>query len=140
MSTSSIDLMFWIRQTIKFSCPEARNGVRGRPGHFFEKIAICSHAGFCPQSSLADWRDEDGDQEFTEEELIENVFSCRSVVFGDYLPQLTGLICRDSATKSDASQLPSCSRRSCSPLHPALFCFRSRRGILFSFGRFCSPF
>lgn len=50
----------------------------GDPVTFYENIAICSHAGFCPRGTPGDWRPEDGEQEFTDEELIEKVRKCPS--------------------------------------------------------------
>ena len=50
----------------------------GDPITFYENIAICSHAGFCPKGTPGDWRPEDGEQEFTDDELIEKVRQCPS--------------------------------------------------------------
>ena len=50
----------------------------GDPITFYENIAICSHAGFCPSGKPDKWRPEDGEQEFTDEELIEKVRKCPS--------------------------------------------------------------
>jgi len=47
----------------------------GDPITFYENIAICSHAGFCPSGKPDKWR-EDG--EFTDEELVEKVRKCPS--------------------------------------------------------------
>ena len=47
----------------------------GDPITFYENVAICSHAGFCPSGMPDKWR-EDG--EFTEEELVEKVRKCPS--------------------------------------------------------------
>jgi glutamate synthase domain-containing protein 2/uncharacterized Fe-S cluster protein YjdI len=47
----------------------------GDPITFYENIAICSHAGFCPSGKPDNWR-EDG--KFTDEELVEKVRKCPS--------------------------------------------------------------
>ncbi len=47
----------------------------GDPITFYENVAICSHAGFCPSGMPDKWREEG---EFTEEELVEKVRKCPS--------------------------------------------------------------
>ncbi len=47
----------------------------GDPITFYENVAICSHAGFCPKGKPDKWR-EDG--EFSDEELVEKVRKCPS--------------------------------------------------------------
>ena len=47
----------------------------GDPITFYENVAICSHAGFCPSGMPDKWRKEG---EFTEEELVEKVRKCPS--------------------------------------------------------------
>jgi CDGSH-type Zn-finger protein len=48
------------------------------PITFYENIAICSHAGFCPSGKPDVWRPENGEQEFSDEELIKKVRKCPS--------------------------------------------------------------
>ncbi len=47
----------------------------GDPITFYENVAICSHAGFCPSGMPDKWREEG---EFTDEELVEKVRKCPS--------------------------------------------------------------
>lgn len=47
----------------------------GDPITFYENVAICSHAGFCPNGMPDKWREEG---EFTDEELVEKVRQCPS--------------------------------------------------------------
>ena len=58
--------------------PDRRNTYEGDPVTIFANVAICSHAGFCPNGPPDKWRPKTADSGYTDDELIPMLRKCPS--------------------------------------------------------------
>lgn len=58
--------------------PDRRDTFEGDPVTIFENVAICSHAGFCPNGAPDKWRPKTDSGGHTDEELVPMIRKCPS--------------------------------------------------------------
>jgi len=56
--------------------PDRRNTYEGDPLTIFANVAICAHAGFCPNGAPDKWRPKTADGGYTDDELIPMIRKC----------------------------------------------------------------